>query len=466
MIASGEFLGRRRELKVLEESYHSGESAFIPIYGRRRVGKSELILQFLRGKAGIYHLGKMGPAELQIRDFLQTAADVLDEPLLASVPADDWKTALQTVVGRWKSGKKLVLVLDEFQWTAEASAELPSVLQECWDRHWKRTGKVMLILCGSYVGFMERKVLGKESPLFGRRTGQILLKPFSYLDAAEFHPHLGLVERAKTYFLCGGIPQYLRSFSAQHSVERNIVDNFLSEYAPLGREPEFLLREELREVDNYYAVLLAVASGFTSYHDIVKRAGVSDRSLHYYLQQLAELGYVNKRLPLSGRRASPRQVRYAIGDPLLRFWFRFVYPNNSLIAQLGGERALQTRIRPELEAYFGACFEALCREALPHLYAREGVTGAFEVGEYWDQATQIDVVGVRDDGWTDLGECKWGPVRSPAKLAAELEEKLSRYPNPRNTTLNRRVFTRDRLRATKGKAGAVQWHCLEDLYRL
>lgn len=458
------FIGRRDELQVLESAYHARESAFIPIYGRRRVGKSELILRFLDGKRGIYFLGKKAPAGLQIREFLEEAATVLGDPLLATFPADSWKAALGAVAGRWSKQEKLLLVFDEFQWTAKVSPELPSVLQELWDRSWRRSGNAFLILCGSYVGFMERTILGKKSPLFGRRTAQILLKPFPYRETAEFHPGYSLADRARTYFVCGGVPLYLQQFSAQRSVEMNIAQNLLSEFAPLFREPDFLIREELREVENYYAILLAAASGHSSNKEISRASGVGERALHYYLQQLMELGYLRRSYPLTDRRPTARQVRYVLDDPLLRFWFRFVYPSLSSILRMGPERALRERIRGSLDSYFGTCFEGLCREALPHLYAREGVTASFEVGEYWDRSTQIDVVGLRDDGWTDLGECKWGTGGKAKEILADLDEKARRYPNARNATIGKLVFTRKPRPGKPPEDPQVRWHCLEDLY--
>lgn len=459
------FIGRRKELRVLRDACAARGSAFIPIYGRRRVGKSELILRFMAGKPGLYFLGKKAPAGLQRREFLQEAAVALGEPLLAQLVADDWRQVLTAVAERWDRSKKLILVFDEFQWTAEGSPELPSVLQELWDRRWRKSGNVMLILCGSYLGFMEREVLGKQSPLFGRRTAQILLKPFGYEEAAEFHPRYSLVDWARTYFICGGVPLYLRSFSEDRSVEANIAAGLLEDSAPLYREPDFLLREELREVENYYAILLALAGGFSAHGDIARQSGIPERSLNYYLQHLVELGYLSRRYPLTGGKPVARHVRYALEDPLLRFWFRFVYPNVSFISHMGPARALEARVRPELDAYFGGCFERLCRDALPVLYAREGVTAAFEVGEYWDKATQIDVVGYRHDGWTDLAECKWGTVPSPRQLLAELEEKVRQYPNSRNATIGRRLFTRHRVSNSMSRLLSATFHDLESLYQ-
>jgi len=459
------FIGRRRELDLLERAHSGTRSALIPLYGRRRVGKSELILQFLRARPGLYFLGKAAPAALQLREFLREAARALNEPLLASLATESWSEALTAVTERWTGPGKLPLVLDEFQWTVGASPELPSVLQELWDRKWSRDGRVTLILCGSYVGFMEREVLGRGSPLFGRRTAQILLPPFSYREAAEFHPGWSLVERARAYFICGGVPFYLRLFDPGRSVEKNIEEQVLDEFAPLFREPEFLLREELRDVEKYHAVLLAIAAGCTSSPAIAQKTGLPERSLHYYVQQLEQLGYVGRRHPLTGRRPAVRHVRYVLEDPLLRFWFRFVFPNLSFIQQMGPRRTLRELIRPELETYFGSCFERLCREALGHLYHREGVSASFEIGEYWDRESQIDVVGLRDDGWTDLGECKWGSVRSYPALVQELERRVSAFPNPRGATLQRRFFLKKQGKRALPDVPGASWHDLEDLYR-
>src|SRR5262249_25127643 len=149
-------------------------------------------------------------------------------------------------------------------------------------------------------------------------------------------------------------------------------------------------------VENYYAVLLSIASGARASREIAAGSHIGDRSLQYYLKQLMELGYLARRYPLTRARARiARYVRYDLEDPLLRFWFRFIYPNSSFILQMGPGRALADRIRPELDGYLGHCFERLCREALPSIYAREGVSSSHDVGQYWDKTTQIDVVGIR-----------------------------------------------------------------------
>ncbi|MEO1368463.1 MAG: ATP-binding protein, partial [Acidobacteriota bacterium] len=304
---------------------------------------------------------------------------------------------------------------------------------------------------------------GRKSPLFGRRTAQILLRPFGYREAALFHPGYSTADQAQTYFLCGGVPYYLRAFSDRRSVSQNVVAELLDEYAALHREPDFLLREELRDVESYYAVLLALAAGAGTAAEIAKISDIAPASLPYYLKQLAELGYIERRYPLTGGRQNPRSVRYRIQDPLLRFWFRFVFPNQSQIRQLGPEKAHDQLIAPRLDAYYGSCFERLCREAIPEIYRRDGVTANFEVGEFWGAQAQIDVVSLRKDGWTDLGECKWGRIESRSAVETELERKMTAFPNSRGATFGLHVFSR-RRRPARAPASRIRWHSLDDLY--
>jgi AAA+ ATPase superfamily predicted ATPase len=167
---------------------------------------------------------------------------------------------------------------------------------------------------------------------------------------------------------------------------------------------------------------------------------------------------------MTGLKKVPRHVQYDLDDPLLRFWFRFVFPQTSYIMQMGTQQAVRDRIRPELDSYFGACFERLCREALPSLYAREETSASFQIGEYWDKSVQIDLVGIRDDGWIDIGECKWGTIRSHRKIQDELECKVQKYPNRQNATICRRIFTRQKVCIKDAGPTQVKFHCLEDLY--
>lgn len=456
------FLGRTRELALLSQAWSSNEGAFVPIYGRRRIGKSELILRFVEARPAIYHVGKVATAELQIREFLDEAARSLGEPLLAQIEPTGWRKALEAVEQAWKTPGKLILAFDEFQWTVAASPELPSLLQELWDRRWKR-GRIMLILCGSMIGFMEREVLGSKSPLFGRRTAQIRLQPFGMHEAAAFHPRWSRTDQAKVRFVVGGVASYLRAFEPSRSFEQNLMATLLSEFAPLFQEPEFLLREELRDVSSYQAVLSAIAAGETSIRGIATSAGLPERGLTYYLDQLQALGYVTRRYPLAAKKPHARQLRFVLDDPLLRFWFRFVFPHKSAVQRLGSARAFAELVKPQLDSYFGSCFERLCREALAAEYSRDGIA-EYVIGEYWDPNTQIDVVGLRSDSWIDLGECKWGTISSTTAIITELGKKTSAYPNTAGATIGRRIFAHRLPRDAAKRHPDIVWRSLEDLY--
>ena len=168
-----------------------------------------------------------------------------------------------------------------------------------------------------------------------------------------------------------------------------------------------------------------------------------------------------KRYPLYERTPKRTEVRYVLEDPLLRFWFRFVFPNESDLQRNRAGATFRDRIRPQLRSYYGLCYERLCREALPDLYRREGVTAKFDVGEYWDKRVQIDVIGLREDGWTDIGECKWGPVRSARAVAQEVRDKSAHFPNERDASLGLRAFVRRKPRVVDD---SVQWHDLADVY--
>lgn len=460
------FIGREKEFEWLEKAYSSSQMEFIPVYGRRRVGKSELILNFIKDKPSLYFLGKKAMAQFQIREFLEVAAETFGEPLFATANVVDWKAALELVINSRKpSGRKLVLVFDEFQWTAEASPELPSILQEMLDREWKRRADILLILCGSYLGFMEREVLGEKSPIFGRRTGQILLRPFSYRDASLFHRSWSYSDCAMAYFICGGIPLYLRFFDERYSIAGNIEKTLLDEYAPLFREPDFLLREELRELPKYYGILMCLSSGSHTSREIAALAGIDERKIYYYIQSLVDLGYVSRRFPLSAKRPAQKDVHFILDDPLLSFWFRFVYPHTAYITKVGPKEALRVVVRPKLASYFGVCFETLCREALAFLYQREGVSSPFEIGQYWDRTSQIDVVGYRRGEGIDIGECRWGRAGSLKSLVEEVRQKMRSYPNSEGLSLKGRIFVKSRPKQ-KITDKDIFVHTLEDMYRV
>jgi AAA+ ATPase superfamily predicted ATPase len=454
------FVGRAAELAALERHYKASRSALIPVYGRRRVGKTELLLHFAARKPTVYFTASDKLRTPQIIDFVRAAADWLGIPHLAGAAPGTWDAALKLVVGSVPAGRKLVLVLDEFQWLCASSPELPSVLQRLWDLEWQRGNRLMLVLCGSFIGFMEREVLGARSPLHGRRTAAIRLEPFGFREAAGFHPRWSREEQARAYFVCGGVPAYLRRFDPARSVAQNIAREFFAVDAFFQREPDFLLREELAEVKQAASVLEAAARGRHSQGEIARTIGLSSAALAPHLRNLVSLGYLERVFPVIPGRPPRTSVLYRVSDPLLRFWFRFVEPHWSTLRRFAPDRAFEQIVAPQWDAYCGESFERLCREALPLLYDAEGVTGRAEVGEYWDRKVQIDVVGLRSDGWIDLGECKWHGRPAVAEVRRELQARLAHYPHRRGT-IRERIFLRT---APRSAPEGVTVHDLAALY--
>ena len=454
------FVGRKDELAALERHYRSSRGGLIPVYGRRRVGKTELLLHFATKKPTVYFTASDKLRTPQIIDFVRAAAEWLNAPHLAEAAPRSWEAALKLVVGSAPAGKKLVLVLDEFQWLCASSPELPSVLQKLWDLEWQRGNRLLLILCGSFIGFMEREVLGARSPLHGRRTAAIRLEPFGFREAAAFHPRWSQEEKARAYFVCGGVPAYLRRFDPARSVAQNIATEFFSVDAFFQREPDFLLREELAEVKQAASVLEATARGRHSQGDIARTIGLSTAALAPHLKNLVSLGYLERVFPLVPGKPPRTSVLYRVADPLLRFWFRFVEPHWSTLRRFTPQRAFEQLVAPQWDAYCGEGFERLCREALPLLYDAEGVAGKYEIGEYWDRTLQIDVVGLRSDGCIDLGECKWHTRTSTAEIARELAQRAAHYPDQRRTFCAR-AFVRSK---PKTKTPELIIHDLRELY--
>jgi len=235
----------------------------------------------------------------------------------------------------------------------------------------------------------------------------------------------------------------------------------MDEFAPLSREPDFLPREELKEVRHYYALLMALGDQSMRQQELAIRSGIPLRSLPYYLAMLERLGYVSRKRPLAPSGVPTRRVRFALSDSLLRFWFRFIYPNVDRIAQSGVSLAFEQFIRPGLDAHWGLCFEHLCREALPAIHLSEGIADAAEIGEYWDGKTQVDVVGLRGDNRIDLCECKWGVCSKGVEK--ELQAKIAGYPNPGGLTIEGRIFCRKK--PARIADTLFRWYDIEEIYR-
>ena len=399
------FVNRRRELEFLERKWRENGAQLIIIYGRRRVGKTMLLKEFLKDKRGVYFLATADSMGENIKELAEKFSGLTGREYFREVR--DFGKLFRYLADEIKN-ERMAVVLDEFQYLMSLEPGILSVLQKAWDEHLKDAG-IFLVLCGSSIGMMER-TLEYKSPLYGRRTGQWKVEPFDIRGMAEMLPERSLEELVKTYAVFGGVPFYLDLVKGL-SVEEAIREKVLRKGEVLYEEPEFLLREELREPRVYKLILKALSLGYETLGELVSFTGLDRGNLSRYIDTLERLDLVGYELPY-GRR---KRGRYYIRDNFFNFWFRFVYPNLSDL-ELGLVDEVWAKIERELNAYYGKMFERLVREMLR---LRIIDLGQKKVARWWHKGEEVDAVLELDDGLLFV-EVKWSELkRNDAERALE-----------------------------------------------
>lgn len=415
------FINREKELKSLEELWNSQEAQLIIIYGRRRVGKTELIKQFIKDKPHIYLLAQQISEQENLKMFGRLVGEHFDDLILKEKGFDSWQIFFDYLKKNLK--KKLILAIDEFPYLAEANKGISSIFQAGWDESLKKL-PVFLILCGSSIAMMERETLAARAPLYGRRTGQIFLKPMDFFEASQFFPNLTFEEKLCYYSLFGGNPGYLSQVDPKLPFEDNLNKLVLRPFSPLYSEIEFLLREELREPRIYLAILKAIALNRSRISEIVNETGLDKSSLHKYLFVLEDLQVINKDYPVT--ESDPLKSKkglYRLQDQYFKFWFRYVLPNRSNIEE-GKVEEVSSLIRSELNQLLAENYEIVARETL-----RKFESNLFKfdrVGKWWDRNEEIDVAAVNEkEGKIVLGEAKWSNKPIGTNILDELRRKAN-----------------------------------------
>jgi len=340
------FIGREGESRVLADLADSGKPELFVLFGRRRVGKTELLQQFCRGRRAVYFLAAQVREKDSLRAFRDALVECLEDPLAGSVEFPDWSAALQFLAERAKD-ERLVVVLDEFPYLCEASPSLPSEIQRFWDTRGKKSN-LMLVLCGSQISFMEEEVLAERSPLFGRRTGQRRLEPLAPRDALAFFPRWKMPDRVLAFSILGGMPAYLGRFDDARSLQENLMRECLRPEGYLFDEVQFLLRSELSNPATYNSILAAIARGIDKVGDIALAVGVDSAHANKYLSTMRELRLVERDVPLTDPDPlRSRRGTYRIADRFIAFHFRHVQPHVSLIQAGRGSRVLEEFIEPD-----------------------------------------------------------------------------------------------------------------------
>lgn len=404
------FVNREAELAFLEEHFRSDRAELIVLYGRRRVGKTELLYRFCQDKPHIFFVADLGTTEVNLVQFSRAVSQYVHGDPDVEGTYRDWDQGLARLA-RLARDERLVVVFDEFTYLVSAQPGITSVLQRVWDESLRHT-RIMLILCGSYVGMMMQHVLGYRAPLYGRRTGDWHLQPFAFQEAASLLTWLPLEDRLRAYAVLGGMPAYLLAFDPNLSLSENIEQRILQRGTFLHNEPRLLLQTELRDPMNYFSVLEAIAGGATRPNEIAQRAGLPLSALTYYLNNLRDLGLVKRTVPATEPRPErSRRALYRLADNFFRFWFRYVLPNRSLLER-GQTEPVVKRVMGELDAYTGPVFEEVCREHVWRLSERGQLPFSVRrVGAWWSRTAEVDLCAVGKEDIL-LGECKWwaGPV--------------------------------------------------------
>ena len=412
IIVFKQFINRKKELNYLNSAHESDRSEFIVIYGRRRIGKSELLKKFAKNKNAIYFLAdERGDLE-NLSEFKTLVADGLDNDLIRSSDLD-WINLLKEVS---KTEKRLIIIIDEYPYLINSNKAIPSIFQKVWDLY-LNDSNIVMILCGSSISMMEQHVLGSKSPLYGRRTGQIHVKPFEFRHMPLFFPTFRVEDLIKIYAITDGIPYYLKE--AQYRINKiSEIEILYSTQSLLLEEAEILLKYEFREPAKYFAILKAIAFGKTKFGDIVNYTGLSTSIVSQYLSNLSILNIVKADYPVTDNIQRSRNARYYITDNYFTFWFRFVFPNKSLI---NNDQKIRN-FSVEFNRYIGHVFEKISAEFL----WKKRQIDLTRVGRWWHKGIEIDLIALNDDSNEILFiECKWKTVslKESLNILRKLKEK-------------------------------------------
>lgn len=403
------FYCRDNELQKLNNRYYKKKFECIIIYGRRRIGKTALINEFCKDKPSIFFSALNTTANENL-EVLSKAIMNYERPDSETLPIfKDYNAAFDELTALTKE-RRIVVVFDEYPYLAKAMPAVSAMLQHLIDHKWNNS-KMYLVLCGSSMSFMEHQVLGQESPLYGRRTGQFKIEPLTYKETAVFNPNLSNTDNALIYGITGGIPHYINKLDVYGNVDEALLDNFFDRSSYLYEEPSNLLKQELREPATYNAIIKAIAEGASRANEIVGKIGEESSVVAKYLKTLIELGIVIKETPITEK--TGKKTVYLLADNFFRFWYRFVPANINAIDSGRIAIIYANSIKQYFSDYMGLIFEKMCQEYLLY-YADSLPIELVEIGQWWGtdirlkKQVQIDIVGTSANSKEFIiGSCKY-----------------------------------------------------------
>ena len=461
------FVGRATELDYLNRRYRGGKFEFAIIYGRRRVGKTTLINEFIKNKEVVYYTGIESNSKENLEGLSKSIYTLSMDFVETSGSFISFWEALETIF-RISMKRRIVFVIDEYPYLANSYKSISSILQVLIDKN-KESSKMFLILCGSSMSFMEEQVLGYKSPLFGRRTCQFKIRPFEFVDTTKFFTKFSKVDLATVYGITGGIPLYLSLMDENLSIEDNIKNNFLEPNAYLFEEPTNLIKQECRDPTQYNSIIKAIANGATKMSEICSKTGIESALAASYLNKLISLGITKKEKPLGAN--NTRKAIYVLEDSMFRFWYRFIPENIAAI----NRRLTETVYKKiDITAFMGVVFEEICKQYLWELNRQSIATIPFmDLGRWWGndpkkkQESEIDIMGIGDGNQAIFCECKWTNEKVDVSILDNLVCKSTLF---NKTKVHYYVFAKTGF--TKGcqaraeELGNVSLVQFEDMFRI
>lgn len=423
------FVGRERELAKLQAMYSSDRFEMPVFYGRRRVGKTTLITEFCKDKKAIYYQAIKATPKTNL-DGLSNAVWLVLMPGQEMPPFTSLEQLLQYVTDQ-AHHERLILVIDEYPYWAENDTSLSSILQSSIDHH-MLDSKLFLILCGSSMSFMENQVLGYKSPLYGRRTAQFKVQPFTFFEARQMLTGFKPEDQAILYGCTGGIPLYMHDVDPRKTVDENIVDMFFDPVGRLFEEPGNLLKQELNNPAVYQTLLQAIAGGASRLNELAQAISKETSAATAYVNQLIELGIVVKETPVTEKPG--RKTIYSLCDSMFRFWYSYVMPGLSLISAGHGNIFYQQRVKPNLSNFMGHVFEQIAQDHIMLLMGEGKLPVLFtEIGRWWGTdprqkaQTEIDIMADGGDA-AIFAECKWKNELTSLSVLETLQYRSELFP--------------------------------------
>jgi hypothetical protein len=422
-----DFIGRTSELSTLEKEYKRN-GGFVVIYGRRRVGKTTLIKEFLKNKIGFYFLATRETETLSMKRFAGVISRVTNNTLLNNVTFNDW-VDLFKLIADYKPTEKKVLVIDEFPYLVKTNPAFPSVIQNIWDEYLKDSN-VMLILCGSLLGMMKKHTLDYDSPLYGRRTAQIRLMPLTFTEV-YVNRNMSFENAVMQYSVTGGVPKYMEFFNDNTDLTEQIKETVLSRNGFLYEEPNFLLDEEVQVPTNYFSIIKAIADGNHKIGNISGILNLDSTTLAPYMTTLAELGFIVREVPVTEKNpAKSRKGLYFISDNFIRFWFRYVYPYKGELELDNTQIVIDEMEKDFVKKFVAFSYEYICQNIFAELCKSKRINFVpSKIGSYWlndiTGDTQIDVMAVDNTNKAVFcGECKYHKQKVDADVYFDLKKKV------------------------------------------